>query len=743
MPQVRTTCSLCEASCGAVMTVEDGTIQKVMADREDALSGGFICAKGAAIPQLEADPDRVRGPLVRKNGELQPASWDEAFALVDERLSAIIAEHGRQAVAIYAGNALAHNLSMVTYFEDLVRALGSTNFFTAGSLDQNPRQAVSGLLYGDEFSLNIPDIDRCQLLWVMGANPAESNGSMIVAPGFVGRMQKLQARGGRVVVFDPRRTMTAERASEHIGIRPSGDAAFLAGVANVLLSLGPPQTTALSLVDDLGAVSDWLAPFTPERVAGACNIDAETIRRLATELRETGAAAVYGRIGTTTQSFSALTCWLIDLVNILAGNLDTVGGSMFAKPLLAQPNTLGPGGRGQGFQIGKWTSRVSGAPEALGQLPMACMAEEIETPGEGQIRALITLAGNPATSSPDTRRMRAALDKLEFLVCLDIYQNETSAQADVILPSPPRLAKANYDAFFYRFAVRNYGRYTQAYRPLAEGERGDQEIFLRLMAIVQGHGWDADIAALDAEAFAAAVGQMTQLPGSAIEGRDAGEILAMLRDLPPMEQRLDFGLRIGPFGDAFGAREGISLQTLKDSPQGVDCGPLVPRLPEVLRTQSGRIEAARSIFGEELRRLEAWLGEPRPRFALIGRRQLRSNNSWFHNLEQLTHRTRECTVQINPADARDLGITSGETVSVATRQGRIELPAEVTDSIASGVVSIPHGWGHASLGGKMSVAAANPGVNVNTIVDYDEIDPLTWNARLNGVAVEVARVATD
>ncbi|MEQ8745253.1 molybdopterin-dependent oxidoreductase [Pyruvatibacter sp.] len=739
MEQFRTTCSLCEASCGAVMTVDDGKIVKVTADREDALSGGFICAKGAAIPQLEADPDRVRTPLLRKNGELQAATWEEAFAFIDKRLSAIINEHGRQAAGIYVGNALAHNLTMVMYFEELVKALGSTNFFTAGSLDQNPRQVVSGLLFGDEFSLNVPDIDRSQLLWVMGANPAESNGSMIVAPGFIGRMQKLRDRGGRVVVFDPRRTLTAERASEHIAIRPSGDAAFLAAVAHTLLKLGPPHTTALSLLDDIEQIAMWLEPFAPEHVAQACDIDADTIVRLATELRDTSAAAVYGRIGTTTQAFSSLTCWLIDMVNILAGNLDAVGGSMFAKPLLAQPNTIGPGGIGAGFTVGKWTSRVRGAPEIVRQLPMACMAEELETPGDGQVRALITLAGNPIISSPDTQRMEAAIDGLELLVSLDIYQNETSSKADVILPSPPRLAKANYDAFFYRFAVRNYGRYTQQVRPLGDNERSDREVLLRLMAIVQGHGWDADIDALDAAELYASVKQMTQVPNSAIEGRDPDEIMDMLRDLEPMERKMDFGVRIGPFGDGFGARDGITLQTLKDTPQGVDCGPMVPRLPEVLRTQSGRIEAAHAIFGTELARLADWLHKPRARHVLIGRRQLRSNNSWFHNLAGLAHPTRECTIHMNAADARELGVRGGEQVAVSAGRNTITLPVETTDKIAPGVVSIPHGWGHASLKGKMNVAAANPGVNVNTIVDYEELDPLSGNARLNGMPVTLAK----
>lgn len=743
MENVRTTCSLCEASCGAVMSVQDGKILKVVADREDALSGGFICAKGAAIPDLEADPDRVRTPLLRKNGELVSVSWDEAYAFIDTRLSAILAEHGPQATSVYVGNAAAHNLNIITYFEDLAKALGTTNLFTAASLDQNPRQVMSGLLYGDEFALYVPDIDRSQLVWIMGANPAESNGSMMVAPGFLGRMQKLHERGGRTVVFDPRRTMTAARVSEYVPITPSGDAAFLAGVAHTLLKLGPPQTTALSLIDDFERIQGWLTPFTPDAVADACGIEADTIVRLATELRETEAAAVYGRIGTTTQLFSSLTCWLMDVVNILAGNLDVVGGSMFPKPLLAQPNTIGPSGVGAGFTVGKWKSRVSGAPEVVGQIPMACMAEEMDTPGEGQIRALFCLAGNPVTASPDTERMQAAIDGLELLVCLDIYQGETASKADVVLPSPPRLARANYDAYLYRFTVRNYGRYTQQYRPLEDHERSDRETLLRLMAIAQGNGWDADIDALEDATLAAMVEVMTQVPESAIEGRNPTEIINTLNGLEPMERRMDFGLRVGPFGDGFGSREGISLQTLKDSPQGVDCGPLVPRLPEALRTKSGSIEATHDIFGLELDRLATWLGEARPRFTLIGRRQLRSNNSWFHNLAKMQHPTRECTAQINPDDAVHLGIETGDLVRVSTQKAAIDIPAEITDTLSPGVVSIPHGWGHGGLTGKLNVAAANPGVNVNSIVDYDDVDPLTWNGRLNGMSVEVAKLEVD
>lgn len=740
MELVRTTCSLCEASCGAVMTVQDGEIIKVNADREDPLSGGFICAKGAAIPALESDPDRVRTPLLRKDGELVPVEWDEAFSFLDARLTQLMAKYGRQAVGVYIGNAISHNLSLLTYFEPFFSSLGSTNLYTAATLDQAPRQSVSGLLYGDDQSVTVPDIDRTNLIWLIGANPAESNGSMMIAPGFLGRMQKLHARGGRSIVFDPRRTMTAERASEYVAISPSGDAAFLAAVAHHIVKTGFPQTNAISLCGDLDEVLEWLEPFTPEAVSTACGIKADTIVRLAEELLNEPKAAVYGRMGTTTQMFSSLVCWLIDLVNILAGNLDVVGGAMFPRPLLVQGNTLGLGGRGAGYQIGKWTSRVSNAPEVSFQIPMSCFAEEMEMPGEGQIRALITLAGNPALSSPDSARVNAAMDNLELIVSVDIYQNETTSKADLILPSPPRLTKPNYDLFLYKFAVRSYGRYTQPYRALRGPERSDREIMLRLTAIASGRGWEADLDAIDKDLFLAKIEMHSAVVGSKTEGLSPSEVYDSLDGLNLLEKRMDYDVRMGPFGAGFSGGDGIRFQDLLDNPQGLDCGALVERLPEILRTKSGRIEVKQDIFKNELVRLSTWIGQKKSEFVLIGRRQLRSNNSWFHNVPGLEHRTRECTAQISTQDAERLGIVSGDLVEASTEQGRIVLPAEVTEKILAGTVSIPHGWGHGKLDGKMNVAAANPGANVNDIIDYNDLDPLTMTARLNGLPINLSKV---
>lgn len=731
------TCSLCEASCAALIEVRDDVIVRVRPDPQDALSAGFVCAKGAAIPEIEANPARLRTPLIRRNGSLEPTSWDEAFAFIRERLHAIHEQHGRDAVAIYAGNGMSHNLGMQSYVGDFIRALGTKNIFTAGTLDQIPRQAVSALVYGSSVSVTIPDLDRNRLLWIIGANPAESNGSLITAPGFLRRLQAIRERGGRVVVIDPRRTMTAKRASEHVPIRPSADAAFLAAVAYELLRLGPVQSTALSLCGDLSDLEAMMAPFSPEAVADACGVDAETISRLAKELRDTPAAALYGRMGTTTQTFASLVCWLMDVVNILAGNLDEVGGAMFCTPLFAQDNTIGTPGKGKGMTIGRWRSRVRQAPEVLGELPTACLVEEIETSGQGQVKALFVAAGNPIISSPNAADVSRALQSLDLLVCLDIHVNQTGAMADVVLPSPPRLAKSNYDIMFYQFAVRQYGRYTPAYRALGPDERSDREILLQLAAIAR-HDDAADIDRIEQDALMQQIEREIRRPGSRIEGRDAAEILSMLQRLPPLERKLDFAFRIGPHGDAFGSRQGITFESLRDAEHGLDLGPLEPRLPEVLRTPSGMIEWRQPFVDEELARLQDMLGKPKPKFVLVGRRQLRSNNSWLQHIQSLQHKSRTCHLQMNEDDASELGLVEGHKVVVSTNSGRIEVTVAITDDIARGVVSLPHGWGPPPSGSAANTAAY--GANVNTLTDARSTDPLTGTARLNGYPVDITPV---
>lgn len=740
MVTVTATCSLCEACCAALMHVEGDTIVRVEPDREDPLSGGFICAKGAAIPEVEADARRVRLPLLRKNGQLEPASWDECFAYIQERVTAIHAAHGRDAIAVYAGNGVAHSLGIYTYLSDVITALGSRNIFTAGTLDQIPRQAVSALLYGSASSVTVPDLDRCQLVWILGANPLDSNGSLMSAPGIPRRLQLIHERKGRVIVIDPRRTGTAKRADEHIAIRPSADAAFLAAVAHVLMTAGPKPSLALELCGDVEALRNMLAPFTPESVESACGIAAVDIRRLALELRDTPTAAVYGRIGTTTQQFSSLVCWLIDIVNILAGNMDVEGGAMFCKPLLAQDNTLGPPGIGSGKRLGRWRSRVRGAAETLGELPTVCLPEEIETSGDGQVRGLFVFAGNPAISNPNAKRIAAALDSLELLVCMDIYVNETGARAHVILPSPPRLAKSNYDALLYQFALRQYGRYTPAHRAPNAQERSDREILLRLANIAHGEVWQADIDAAEARTLERMVKREVAREGGPIAGRDAAAIVAELGRLPALERRLDFNLRIGPHGDAFGAREGIKFETLRNASHGLDLGPQEPRLPEILRTPSGRIEWLQPFAKTELERLQKWVSAERPRFVLVGRRQLRSNNSWMQHVKGLKHRTRRCYLQMNLVDAEREGLKSGDWVEVSTATGVVKVRVEVTADILAGVVSLPHGW--SDLEDAETPDEAVQGANVNRMTTDAGLDPLTGTACLNGYAVSIRLLET-
>lgn len=743
MIQTRATCSLCEACCASVLDVEDDTIVRVRPDPQDPLSRGFICAKGAAIPEYEADPDRLHQPMVRKNGTLQPGTWEEAFDLIQDRLPQIQKQHGRDSVAVYMGNG-AGRTSDVSVVAQLMAVLGTKNYYTSGTLDQIPLFAVNALLFGHESTTPIPDVDRCQLLWIMGANPAESNGSLLTAPGIVGRLAKIKKNGGRVVVFDPRRTGTAKRASEYHAISPSTDAAFLASVAHVLLEIGPATSKALELCGDISALKAALSDFSPEKTAHACGMEADDIRQLAIELKDTQSAAVYGRMGTTTQQFPSLTCWLMALVNILAGNLDVVGGAMFTKPLMAQANTTGAPGRGGGAaeRMGRWHSRVRKAPEMFGELPVSCLPEEMLTPGEGQVRSLILLGGNLILSNPRPERMAALLQNLDLFISFDIYVNESNRFADVIFPSPPRLARHHFDDYFYKYAVRNYARYTPAFRTLAKDEKSDRETILRLASIAGGQSWKVGLDLVEDAILDGMVNDAICGEASPIAGRDPVDITAQLRRLVPHERRIELGIRLGPYGDAFGAKPGITLQDLKDTPEGVDMGPLEPRLPEILRTPSGQIEIVQDFAIQELGRLHEFLQDDRPRFVLVGRRQLRSLNSAMHNLPSLKNRTRQCTLTMNDGDARQLGLGENDMACVSNANGSITVSVELSEDIASGTVCLPHGWGHAGLGDYQQFAASNPGVNVNFLTDPEAVDPLTGTVQLNGIPVDICPAET-
>jgi anaerobic selenocysteine-containing dehydrogenase len=738
------TCPFCEATCGLEVTTSDGEVVGVRGDDQDVLSHGFICPKAFGLKQLHEDPDRLTTPLIRRGDELVEATWDEAFAEIDRHISPILAEHGRNAVAVYLGNPNAHNLSALAYIPAFVRALGSQNVYSAATVDQMPKQVSAGLMFGHLLSVPVPDVDRTDHLLILGANPLVSNGSLLTAPDMRGRLRRIRERGGKVVVVDPRRTRTADEADEHHFIRPGTDALLLAGMACTLVEeqLVDPGRL-LDHLEGLDEVHEVVREFTPELVGDACGIPAEEIRRTARELAAARRAAVYARIGTCTQEFGTLASWLVDVLNVLTGNLDREGGAMFPLAAAAQRNSSGTAGSGKGVRLGRWQSRVSGVPETFGELPVAVLAEEMDTPGEGQVRALITVAGNPVVSTPNAARLESAIEELDFVLAVDIYVNETTRHADVILPGPGPLAKSHYDLALYQLAVRNVANYSPAvFEPEGPAE---WETLLRLAGIFAGQGPNADVEALDDLVISTLVQREVADGGSRVAGRDAAELIEELAPRRGPERVLDFMLRVGPYGDGFGAEpEGLTLDALERSPHGVDLGPHRERIPEVLRTPSGRIELApEPILGDVPRLRAALTRERNGGLVLVGRRQLRSNNSWMHNLPALVKGKDRCTLHIHPSDAERLALVDGGVAVVSSATGRIEAPVEVTDAIMPGVVSIPHGWGHDAPGVRMRVAAEHSGVNSNVLSDESQRDPLSGNAVLNGIPVEVRAAVAE
>ena len=715
------TCPLCEATCALEIEVkDDGSVGRIRGDREDPWSKGYICPKGSTLKHLHEDPDRLRTPMVRgDDGQLHPATWDEAFAEVERRLTPILNEHGRDAVAIYLGNPNVHNMAGLLYVKPLVRALGTKNVYSASTVDQRPKELASAFLFGTPLAHAVPDLDRTDHLVIFGANPWASNGSLATAPDWPGRLTAIRERGGKVVVVDPKRTKTAEEADEHVPVRPGADAFLLMAMVHVLFEEGLVDLGhATEFVDGVDEVRALCREFTPEAVATVCGVDADGIRRLARELAAAPTAAVYGRVGTSTQEFGTLCCWLIDVLNVLTGNLDRPGGVMFAKPAAGGSNTRGEPRVGRATKLGRHHSRVRGLNETFGELPVACLAEEIDTPGEGQVRALFTIAGNPVLSTPNGGRLDAAIDTLDLVVCVDPYLNETTRHAHVLLPTPSALQRAHYDFGFWQFSMRNYAKYSAPVLPMDHGLLDEWKILAKLALIASGMGADADPAVAD------------DLMIETLARQAGGYDVSALAPRVGPERILDFMLRTGPYE--------LTLDELMSNEHGLDLGPLEPRLPDALRTPSGNVELAPQPMVDDLPRLRAALSRrTNGGFVLIGRRHLRSNNSWMHNVNVLVKGKPQCTLQVNPGDAERVGLTDGGSAKVSSRVGAVVADVEVTDAVMPGVVSLPHGWGHDMPGVEMSVASAHAGVNSNLLADEELVDAVSGNAVLNGIPVEV------
>ena len=701
-------CNLCEAICGLSIEVDDDEIRAIRGDIDDPFSRGHICPKAVALQDVHADPDRLRHPIRRTgSGSWERLSWDEALDEVADRLRELQKTSGNDAVALYVGNPSVHNWGTLLFGPPLSRALRTRNRFSATSVDQLPHHVAATLMFGHRLLLPVPDVDRTQFLLVLGANPVVSNGSMMTAPGYKRRLEKLRQRGGRLVVIDPRRTETAEMADQHLFIRPGSDGLLLMAMLQVIFSEGleTPGSTA-GFCDSIDAVRELVAGISPDRAAPVTGIDPGAIRDLARDFAAAPSAVCYGRLGVSTQAFGGLCQWLVNVLNIVTGNLDRTGGAMFTKPAVDLVANTGPG------RLGGYASRVRGLPAYGGELPVAALAEEILTEGEGQVRALLTIAGNPVLSTPNGAQLERALENLDFMAAVDFYLNETTRHANIILPPTSALEHDHYDLVFNLLAVRNVARYSPPIFEPAADARHDWQILAELHRRLD----DGPLPARFKRWLNAKIGP---------------------------RRILDLGLRRGPWGSGqrpFG--KGLSLAALERAQHGVDLGPLEPCLPARLRTPRRRIELAPAPFVKDAQRLLATLdGDAKDQpLLLIGRRHLRSNNSWMHNSLRLVRGKDRCTLLMHPDDASRVGVAGETKVAVVSRTGRIEVPLELSDEVMPGVVSLPHGWGHHRPGTELSVAGKHPGVSVNDLTDESVVDDLCGNAVLNGVPVRVEAV---
>jgi anaerobic selenocysteine-containing dehydrogenase len=690
------TCVLCEASCGLEVKLRDEAITSIRGLESDPLSRGHICPKAVALQDLHDDPDRLRKPVRREGEQWIEMEWDEAIELVASRLAAIQTEHGRNAVGVYLGNPNVHSLGALTHGINLVRTLGTKNTFSATSADQLPHQLIAWALYGHQFLMPVPDIDRSELIVLFGHNPMASNGSIWTVPDFPARRRELASRGGRLVVVDPRRTETAKVADEHHFIRPGTDVWVLLAMLREVIALG---ASPAAYVDGVAEVRRAVEPFTPEVAEAHSGMPAATIRDLAAALHGAGASALHGRMGVSTQAYGVVCQWAIQCINILTGNLDRPGGTMVTTPAI---DLIGHKLVAAGH-YGAWRSRVRDLPEFGSELPVSTLADEILTTGEGQIRALLTVAGNPVSSVPGGRRLDEAIEGLEFRAAIDIYVNETTRHADVILPPTGPLEREHYDLIFHTLAVRNTARWSPALFDKPEEARHDWEIARDLsFALIKARG-----------------------------DRPSLTDLARFKVSPRMI--VDGLLRVGP------VRGGV--KKLTKQPGGVDLGPLQSQLPDRLQTPTKRIDLAHAVPVGGVAELADHLdvgpialreGE----LLLIGRRHQRDNNSWMHNATRLTKGRARHQLLAHPDDLAARGIDDGATVSVRSASGEVSVEVAASEDMMPGVVSLPHGYGQGQRAGvRMRNAVEVPGVSMNDLTDPARTEQVAANAVLNGVPV--------
>ncbi|HEX8174949.1 MAG TPA: molybdopterin oxidoreductase family protein [Pyrinomonadaceae bacterium] len=712
-------CNLCEAICGIEIAVHEGQRLEIRGDKDDPFSQGYICPKAAALQDIHHDKDRLKHPVRRTRQGWERIGWDEALDEVAQNLKRIQARDGREAVATYLGNPFVHNFGALLFGPKFIRSLRTRNRFSATSVDQLAHHLASYLMFGHQLLIPVPDLDRTDFLLVLGANPAVSNGSLMTAPGVGRRLEEIRKRGGKVILIDPRRTETAQLADLHLFIRPGTDALFLLALLHVIFDEGLTRLGQLAdFTNGVETIGNLVAEFSPERVAQVTAIEAGQTRAVAREFAAAASAVCYGRIGVSTQEFGATCQWLINVLNIVTGNLDKPGGAMFTRPAfdpVVSPESLAPRG---GFA--RWHSRVRKLPEFAGEFPVATLAEEILTEGTGQVKALVTYAGNPVLSTPNGRLLERALSGLEFMASIDFYINETTRHANIILPPGSLLERAHYDLAFNILAIRNTTKFSPPLFQTGAETLDDWEIFLELQTRMEQRG------------------PLSSLFGSAKH--------KLVRRLFGPERLLDLGLRFGPYGAKLNPfSQGLTLRKLKEAVHGIDLGPLLPCLPSRLRNPEKRIELAPEVMVKDIERVKATLldgalGRSQGDLLLIGRRHLRSNNSWMHNSQRLVKGNPRCTILMHPADAAQRHMEHGQQVLVQSGVGDITLPVEISEEMMPGVISIPHGWGHGRTGIQLEVAQRNAGESINDVTDNLAIDLLCGTAAFNGTWVSVEAV---
>ena len=690
------TCNLCEAMCGLEITYKEKKVISIVGDKKDPLSKGFICPKSLALKDLYEDPDRLKTPIKRTENGWQEISWTEAFDEVEIQIKKIQEKYGNNAVATYQGNPNVHNVGSMLYGGPFLKSLKTKQKYSATSADQLPHHIASLKMFGHQMLIPIPDIERTDYLLILGANPGASNGSLLTAPGFPQKIKSIQKRGGKVINIDPRFTETSKISSQHLYINPGKDALFLLSLLHVIFDQGIEEKTHLSnYLKGLEEIKEIVKEYSPKKTALLIGIDSLEIQKIAKDFMNSKTAVCYGRMGVSTQEYGGICQWLINVLNIVTNNMDKVGGAMFTKPAIDLVYMTGIQGKVGNFD--RYRSRVHNLPEYSGELPVATLADEILTEGEGQIKMFICTAGNPVLSAPNGKKMEKALEKLDFMVSIDIYLNETSKYANIILPTTNGLETLHYDLVFHQLAIRNTAKLSEVLFEKDENQKHDWQI----------------------------LNELTE------------RITEKKNSLTP-EMMLDNMFQYSPYKEA-----NLSVNKLKENPNGIDLGSLQPLLIKRIFTIDKKINVSPKIFIDDLKRLNKELykdtkeEETKYPFALIGRRHLRNNNSWMHNSKLLMKGKNRCTVLMSSKDANNLSITDHQKIKIISNVGSIELPVEISDEMKEGVLSIPHGFGHNRNGTKIKLAEENAGESINDLTDDNKIDKLTGNANFSGTRVKV------